>query len=699
MLSALLLSTQAAQAPQPALVPLPQKVAWQSGAFTLGRETKVTNEGAKPETLQRLREVLGQPLPVGKDGSVHLKKVTGLPPEAYQLDVTPSRVEIRASGDAGLFYGIQTLRQLDQKGKIPACRIEDAPRFGWRGLMLDTSRHFFEPAYVRKFIDRLASYKLNSFHWHLTDDGGWRMESKRFPKLTGVGAWRKEQGVEWDYGNLWFPGRDSKEKLYGGFYTQKDIQAMIRYAAERNVNIVPEIEMPGHSAAAAAAYPELQCNAPNKPQHLRDTRSQAPMMICPGKDATIEFCKGILDETIALFPSKFIHIGADEVDKTLWKQCPDCQARMKANNLKDEHELQSWFVRQMDAHIAAKGRRLIGWDEILEGGLAKGATVMSWRGIQGGIAAAKAGQSVVMSPTSHCYFDYSYDTIPTSHVYAFDPIPKELVGAERAHVLGGQGNVWTEWLSTPEEVDSMAYPRALALAETLWTQPERKSWPDFERRLNAHYPRMDAMGIAFRLAAPSMQPSVLNLAAAEHWVIPAPTLPGARLFFNDLEVEEGGRIVLPAGEYKLVQRLPSGREGEPTVVRAVNLQPTNASQTGYRRRQIPWKGKLTPALSAFANASPQSLDSLSLQNTPTDNPFALLFEFDLKIERSGTHTFTLGSDDGSVLYLNGQRILENDGPHGYIERQATLNLLPGTYRAQITFFDEGGAKRLEFQTK
>lgn len=699
MLSALLLSAQAPQAAHPALIPLPQRVAWQTGAFPLGRETRIANEGAKPETLQRLREALGHPLPVAKDGTLKLKKVSNLPPEAYQLTVTPREIEIRASTDAGLFYGIQTLRQLNGKNRIPACRIEDAPRFAWRGMMLDTSRHFFQPAYVRQFIDRLAAYKLNSFHWHLTDDGGWRMESKRFPKLTEIGAWRKEQGVEWDYGNLWFPGRNSKEKLYGGFYSQGDIKAMIRYAAERHVTIVPEIEMPGHSAAAAAAYLELQCSGPNRAQYLRDTRSQAPTMICPGKDATLAYCKGILDETIALFPSKFIHIGADEVDKTLWKQCPDCQARMKANGLKDEHELQSWFVRQMDAHIAAKGRRLVGWDEILEGGLAKGATVMSWRGIQGGIAAAKAGQSVVMSPTSHCYFDYSYDAIPTSHVYNFDPIPKELVGEERAKVMGGQANVWTEYLSTPEEVDGMAYPRALALSEVLWTQPERKSWPDFQRRLDAHYPRLDAMGVAFRLAAPSMEPSVLNLAAAEHWVIPAPTLPGARLFMNDLEVQEGGRIVLPPGEYKLIQRLPSGRTGEPTIVRAVDLKPTSSTTPGYLRRQIPWKGNLTPALSAFANATPQTLGGLTLQNTPTDNPFALLFEFDLKIDRTGRHTLTLGSDDGSVLYLNGQRILENDGPHGYVERQATLNLLPGTYRVQITFFDAGGAKRLEFQAK
>ncbi|MGV3614834.1 MAG: family 20 glycosylhydrolase [Fimbriimonas sp.] len=696
MLSTVLFAAYAA----PALLPLPQKVEWRSGFFTLGRETVLVNSGGSPGTVARLREAMGRSLPLEKGGAskVVLRKVPGMAPEGYGLSVDAGQIEIRASSDAGLFYGIQTLRQLDQNGRIPLCRIEDAPRFAWRGLLLDDSRHFWGPKFVRKFIDNMAAHKLNTFHWHLTDDGGWRMESRRYPKLTTVGAWRKEQGTEWDYGNLWFPGRGTKEKLYGGFYSQRELRDMVRYAADRNVTIVPEIEMPGHSLAAAAAYPELQCEPAGnvKADYLKATRSQAPTMICPGKDSTLEFCKRILDETMELFPSKFIHIGADEVDKTLWKECRHCQARMKANGLKDEHELQSWFVRQMDAHIASKGRRLVGWDEILEGGLAKGATVMSWRGIQGGIAAAKAGQDVVMSPTSHCYLDYAYETIPTEKVYGYEPIPAELVGAERNRVLGGQGNVWTEWLSSPAEVESMTYPRAVALAETLWTQPERKSWPDFQRRLDAHYGRLDRMGIAFRLGAPTLEPGVLNRAVAKEWTVTQPELPGARLVLGNGTVVRGDRIPAANRDITMAFQMPGGRKGDAVVGRVVNLRPSDAGSVSMRRQRRSWTGRQAPAPGDFAGTSMDSVAKPTLEGVANEAPFALLFSGSLTVEKPGRYTLGLGSDDGSVLYLDGQRILENDGEHGYLERTVTIDLEKGTYPMQITFFDAGGAKRLEF---
>jgi hexosaminidase len=683
----------------PALIPMPNRVAWTSGAFALGRETALVNEGASAETVARLREVTGLPLRGRKGAStIVLRKTPGMAAEAYALVVEPRRIEIRASGDAGLFYGIQTLRQLNQNGQVPACRIDDAPRFGWRGLMLDESRHFFGPVFVRKFIDDLAAHKLNVFHWHLTDDGGWRMETRRYPELTRTGAWRKEQGVEWDYGNLWFPGPDSKEKKYGGFYTQRALRDMVRYAQARHVTIVPEIEMPGHSTAAAASHPELQCEPPAgvKEAYLKGIRSQAPSMICPGKDGTIQFYKRVLDETMAVFPSKFIHIGADEVDKTLWRQCKHCQARMKANGLKDEHELQSWFVRQMDAYLASKGRRLIGWDEILEGGLAPGAAVMSWRGIQGGIAAAKAGHDVVMSPTSHCYFDYSYETTPLAKVYGYEPVPAELVGAERRRVLGGQANLWTEWISSPEEAESMAYPRVAALAETLWTAPEHKDWTDFQRRLDGHYAEMERRRIAFRFGTPALVPDFLNRSVTNEWTVTEPELPNARVVLADGTVVADGRVPFRGTVPTVYFQLPGGRRSAPAVGRVVDLKPVEGmTQPGLRRTWIAWKERSVPGLDAFAGGTVDTATVPGFDGLTLNEPFAMRFDGGLVVERPGRYAIGLGSDDGAVLYLGGQRLVDNDGEHAYRERAVTVDLAPGVYPLQILYFDAGGARRLE----
>ncbi|MEZ0327853.1 MAG: family 20 glycosylhydrolase [Fimbriimonas sp.] len=683
----------------PPLIPLPQELAWNAGSFELNRNTGLINKGATNNTLSRLREATDLILRnQAGTSSIVLEQVPGMPDEAYTLEVTPLQLRLTSSSDAGFFYGIQTLKQLNQNGRIRAVKIKDAPRFGWRGLMLDESRHFFGPKFVRKYLDGMAAHKFNNFHWHLTDDGGWRMESKRFPELTRVGAFRKEQGVEWDYGNLWFPGPSSSEKLYGGFYNQDELRSMVDYARVRHINIVPEIEMPGHSLAATASKPELQCEPPPgvMAEYLKGTNSQAPTMMCPGKDSTIEFCKNILDETMALFPSKFIHIGADEVDKTLWRQCKHCQARMKANNLKDEHELQSWFVRQMDAYLASKGRRLIGWDEILEGGLAPGAAVMSWRGISGGIAAAQANHDVVMSPTSHCYFDYSYDTIPTSLVYSYEVIPAALTGEQRNRVLGGQANIWTEWLSTPAEVESMTYPRALALAETLWTQPERKSWSDFEARLNAYYPRLEQMKIAFRLGAPKLDPDVLNLAANKEWKFTRPDIAGAQLVLEDGTVVTGATVPATNKEVKVYFQLPGGRRGDPAVGRVVNLTHTTAlNQPGLLSMTIPWTKNTAPPLSEFENAKQAEEASISLVARPT-KPYALRFKGGLVVDKPGRYTIGIGSDDGSVLYLDGQKVIDNDGAHPYIERTVTIDLQPGVYPMDLVYFEAGGSSRLEF---
>ncbi|MEP7270100.1 MAG: beta-N-acetylhexosaminidase [Acidobacteriota bacterium] len=433
--------------------------------------------------------------------------------EGYTLRITRDRVSIRASGDAGVFYGIQTLRQLlpsrvfagtVQTGvewQVPTLTIEDYPRFGWRGAMMDVSRHFMPKEAVLKFIDQLALHKMNTFHWHLTDDQGWRLEIKRYPRLTTIGSMRKESRVGHENQKNGFDG-----KPHGGFYTQAEIREVVAFARERFVNIVPEIEMPGHARAAIAAYPELG----NTDEKLEvGTVWGIYPNVFNVKESTILFLQNVLDEVLRLFPSKFIHVGGDEVLKEQWKASSVAQSRMKELGLKDEHELQSYFIQRMDKFLAAKGRRLIGWDEILEGGLAPGATVMSWRGNKGGIAAARAGHDVVMAPNSHTYLDY-YQVkdpgeplaiggfLPVEKVYEFEPAPEELSSEEKKRILGGQCQLWTEYIPTPEQLEYMAFPRLLAVAEAVWTPPERKDYASFQSRLEKEKERLRVIGVNFK---------------------------------------------------------------------------------------------------------------------------------------------------------------------------------------------------------
>ncbi|MEN6370496.1 MAG: beta-N-acetylhexosaminidase [Armatimonadota bacterium] len=412
--------------------------------------------------------------------------------EGYELTVNRNSVTVRAYGPAGLFYGVQTIRQLlpaavenrklteNIQWTIPCLRIVDKPRYSWRGLMLDVCRHFMPVESVKRFIDLMAMFKLNTFHWHLTEDQGWRIEIKKYPRLTETGAWRIEDG-----------------NRYGGFYTQDEVREVVQYAAERFITVVPEIELPGHAMAALTAYPEYSCTG--GPFSVPATWGVFQDVYCAGNDATFSFLEDILGEVLELFPSKFFHIGGDECPKDRWKVCPKCQERIKAEGLADEHELQSYFIRRIEKFLNSRGKRLIGWDEILEGGLAPNATVMSWRGVDGGIAAAKQGHDVVMSPTSHCYFDYPYDSTPTGKVYSYEPVPEGLTEDEAAHILGAQANIWTEYIPDESRVDYMTFPRALALSEVVWTPAELRDWNSFEQRLSEHLKRLDILGVNYQI--------------------------------------------------------------------------------------------------------------------------------------------------------------------------------------------------------
>jgi len=427
--------------------------------------------------------------------------------EEYKINISSKEINIEASNSAGHFYGIQTLNQLieyysNTNSPIPALTILDQPKFKWRGMHLDVARHFFSKSDIKKYIDYLALYKMNIFHWHLTDDQGWRIEIKKYPKLTSVGAFRKESMVG-HYNEQRFDG-----KPYGGFYTQEDIKEIVAYAKQKHITVVPEIEMPGHATAALAAYPEFSCAG--GPFEVGTKWGVLDDVFCPNEN-TLHFLKEILDEILPLFPSQYIHIGGDECPKTRWHQCAKCQALIQQEGLKDEHELQSYFVSQIEKHINKKGKKIIGWDEILEGGLALNAAVMSWRGTEGGIAAAKSKHFVVMSPGSHCYFDHYQGEqkteplaiggyTPLETVYDFNPIPSELSVEESNYIIGAQGNVWTEYMEDFAKVEYMAMPRMAALSEVLWGKDTSSDYTDFKNRLLLHFSLLDKMKVNYSKA-------------------------------------------------------------------------------------------------------------------------------------------------------------------------------------------------------
>lgn len=418
------------------------------------------------------------------------KNLSNLGDEGYELNITQNRIDITASHIRGLFYGVQSLRQLlpaefeSKTGmtkpgfKIPCVEITDNPKFKWRGMLLDCGRHFMDKEFVKRYIDLLAYYKMNTLHWHLTEDQGWRIEIKKYPKLTEIGSWRTE----------------ADGSRYGGFYTQDEIKEVVEYAKERFVNVVPEIELPGHSVAAIASYPNLSCTG--KQIDVETQWGVFKDIYCAGNDTTINFLKDVLTEVMSLFPSKYIHIGGDEAPKYRWENCTKCQNRIKNNVLKDEHELQSWFIGQFDEFLSQNGRKLIGWDEILEGGLSKGATVQSWRGMEGAIAAARSGHDAIVSPTSHAYFDYDISNINLEKVYSFNPIPDELNENERKHILGGECNLWSE-RAPQEKVDGRMFPRILAMSEVLWTYPEKRNFNEFRKRVQLQYPVLKAFGVTY----------------------------------------------------------------------------------------------------------------------------------------------------------------------------------------------------------
>ncbi|MFQ9237296.1 MAG: family 20 glycosylhydrolase [Bacteroides ovatus] len=480
------------------VIPVPLKMEQGDGLFLLSEKTKLyTNlQGGEAELWENYLKALPVQLKEArmKDRKQMLfllitPKTPQLPsPESYTLSVTSQRIEIRATSGAGLFYGMQTLLQLMQPAStgsysVPSVEIEDTPRFAYRGLMLDVSRHFSTKEFIKKQIDALAYYKINRLHLHLTDAAGWRLEIKKYPLLTDFAAWRTDPTWKkwWNGGRKYL--RYDEPGASGGYYTQDDIREILEYARQHYITVIPEIEMPSHSEEVLAAYPQLSCSG--EPYKNSD--------FCVGNEETFTFLENVLTEVMELFPSEYIHVGGDEAGKSAWKTCPKCQKRMKDEHLANVDELQSYLIHRIEKFLNNHGRRLLGWDEILQGGIAPNATVMSWRGEEGGIAAVTSGHHAIMTPGAYCYLDSYQDApysqpeaiggyLPLKKVYAYDPVPASLTAEQAKLVYGVQGNLWVEYIPTPEHVEYMIYPRMLALAEVAWSAPERKSWPDFHTR-------------------------------------------------------------------------------------------------------------------------------------------------------------------------------------------------------------------------
>lgn len=735
------------------VVPRPASIRAAADSFAPTRATAmVLPDGVDPRVraaagrlAARLRRVWDLPLPVrseseadgavsaGAAPAIHL----GLDPgvtgeEAYRLVVGGDGVAITASGPAGLFYGLQTLDQLVPEvapshggagggRSMAGVVIQDAPRFPYRGLHLDVGRHFFGVPFLKEYLDAMAAYKLNTFHWHLTEDQGWRLEIRGYPRLTEVGGCRDETMVARNFDPYVGDG-----ERYCGWYTQAEAREIVAYARERFITVIPEIEMPGHSVAALAAYPELACTP--GPFQVRTTWGVSEDIYCPG-EATFSFLEDVLTQVMDIFPGPYIHIGGDEAPKARWEASDLAQRVIEREGLADEHQLQSWFIGRIERFLNDHGRRLIGWDEILEGGLPPEATVMSWRGTAGGIEAAEQGHDVVMTPNSHLYLDYYQADpdheplagggfIPLERVYSYEPVPEELSADAARHVLGAQGNVWTEYMPTGDRVEYMAYPRALALAEVVWSPASARDWDGFLARLprqlqrlqglNVNYRMPDVMGIGTDRLTLGDEVTVQLRAPVPGSVIRytldgrAPT-PESPAYTAPLTVRvDSGAVTVAARVYA------GDRDGDvlrstyrrTTLAPALDL-PADALEAGVLRermdggfRSVAQLDRVAPVDRAVASAIaiPESLVADSV-----DASFGLRFTGYLRVPEGAVYTFHLSSDDGSAVFIDHARVVDNDGLHGMVERTGQVALAPGLHRFELRFFEAGGGQGLELK--
>jgi hexosaminidase len=643
-----------------------------------------------------------------------------LPAEGYHLTITPHQVLIAGKG-AGLFYGIQTLIQLMPQDKeasfsLPCVQITDYPRFAYRGMMLDVCRHFFSVEMVKKYIDLMAAYKLNNFHWHLTDDQGWRIEIKKYPRLTQIAS-QRAQTVIGNYHDRTPQQYDNTP--YGGYYTQDQIRDVVKYASDRYINIVPEIEMPGHSEAALAAYPELSCD-PTQTYKVAETWGVFHDIYCPS-DKTFSFLEDVLTEVMDLFPSKYIHIGGDEAPKDVWKKSDFCQKLMKDQGLKTEDELQSYFIQRIEKFVNSKGRSIIGWDEILEGGLSPNATVMSWRGEQGGIAAAEQGHNVVMTPGSGgLYIDQQqskaeleplsiggYD--PLSKIYSYNPTPAELTPDQQKFIMGVQANLWTEYIPTENKVDYMVLPRLFALSEVAWSPLANKNFNDFaDTRLPSHLARLEAKGFDYRVPTAIGVVDTIVFGTKLN-VNLKPSVAGAKVYYTidnydpretDIPYTNPMSYDVPPDQYRDLKAIvitPSGKRSIVTHERMYNKMPLPAETFNGTAKGVKYELVSGDFTSIDQLAAAPVIDTGTTQTFNTSafkkniKGFGVIYNGYLRVDTDGDYGFSTVSANGSQLLIDNQPVVDNDGKHGAYEQGGSVPLLKGFHKITVKYFDSGNA--------
>jgi len=723
----------------PAVVPLPQTVRTGSGTFTLNGQTQIYASDASARATaamfdEWLRQTQGVTLPI-RDGAPRkdehnvlwfetTKSQRNASAEAYRLNVDDHRVHI-AGADAGVFYGMQTLTQLlpatkQDKLDMAAVDIDDAPRFAWRGLHLDVGRHFFSVAFVKKYLDLMAQYKLNTFHWHLTEDQGWRIEIKKYPRLTEFGSKRRETVV----GDHVDPYIGDGIPYAPGYYTQDEVRDVVAYAAARHITVIPEIEMPGHAQAALAAYPQLGCTP--GPFEVWTNWGVSENIYCP-KEETFAFLDDVLTEVAALFPAPYIHIGGDETPKTRWKDSPVAQEIIKREHLKNEEELQSWFIRRVEKIVHAKGKRMIGWDEILEGGLAPDATVMSWRGEDGGIAAAKQGHDVVMSPGDYCYLDHAEGLseseiyplnghLPMEQVYAYDPQPRQLSARERSHILGVQGNVWSEHMPNPEVVEYATFPRALALAEVGWSNQTARHFADFEQRLANQYPRMDRAGIRYRIPQPQGMNDVLQVNQSHYRLQLGTPLPGAAIYYTldgtlpdptySPRYTAPVDVDLPLEQKRSLRALVIAADGRRSGVYNATLQnrslkpATSAAGNQKGLSYAYYEGRFATLLEFEKSTSVDPVKrgeaaSFSLKDYEGKKNFGLVFDASFDAPVDGIYRFSVRADDAAGVVIDGETVVHNEDYEQ--PRFGDVPLQRGTHHLRVNYMQRGGGADLRLQ--
>ncbi|MVN20450.1 family 20 glycosylhydrolase [Mucilaginibacter sp. HMF7410] len=713
------------------LIPYPTALTAGTGSFVITAETRIvspssrfTNEALQLNAL--LKQYLGKPLKQGKAGPAHqilLQYDAGIAaPEGYRLNITANTVILAAKEAAGMFRAVETVRQLlpaDERSQtflkkvsLPAVSITDQPAYAWRGMHLDVSRHFFSVDYLKKFIDRLALYKFNKFHIHLTDDQGWRIEIKKYPKLTEEGAWRTFNSQDSvcmarskDNPDFIIDPKHIIQKngktLYGGFYTQQEMKAVVAYAAARHIDIIPEIDMPGHMMAAINLYPFLTCNGENR------WGKDFSTPICPINESTYEFAQNVFTEIMDIFPSKYIHIGGDEVDRTDWEKSDVCRDFMAKNNMKTTAELQSYFINRMEKFFNSKGRKLIGWDEILEDGISSTAMVMYWRTwvSTAPVKAAKNGNQVVMSPGNPLYFDAQPNPYSISNVYHFNPIPKGLTDKEAQNIVGAQANTWTEWIPTENRADYMVFPRMTALAERLWTNKDE--YETYLQRLKMNYPRLDALGVHYRLPdiAGLVDQNVFTDQAVLNPEKPMPDLTLRYTTDGSLPDQNSTPLNAPFTIQKsmfirLAAFTPAGSRGDIYnlhYTKQTLAEPVTASVSpGLLCSYYPGPFKSAKLMAGKANAV-FTVDNIEVPKEAKASSFGLKYQGYLDIPADGIYTFYLTCDDGGILQLAGREVVDNDGWHSAIEKSGQIAVKKGLQPLALDFVEGGGGYTLNLK--